>query len=97
MDFNAPNLAAIWKKWKQTMEFYLTAMMKGKTEEEKYSVFQFMIGEQGRDVFNTMQWKKKRDEEGNPTDEDEITVKQLFQKFEEYCLFRSRYFHTTAD
>ena len=86
MDFNAPNLAATWKKWKQNMEFYLTAMMKGKTEEEKYSVFLFLIGEQGRDVFNTMQWEKKRDEEGNPTDEDEITVKQLFQKFEEYCL-----------
>ena len=68
------------------MKFYLTAMMKGKTEEEKYSVFLFLIGEQGRDVFNTMQWEKKRDEEGNPTDEDEITVKQLFQKFQEYCL-----------
>ena len=69
MDFNAPNLAATWKKWKQNMEFYLTAMMKGKTEEEKYSVFLFLIGD-------TMQWEKKRYEEGNPTDEDEITVKQ---------------------
>ena len=28
------------------------------------------------------------DEEGNPTDEDDITVKQLFQNFEEYCLPR---------
>ena len=68
------------------MEFYLTALMKGKAEEEKYSVFLFLIGDQGRGVFNTMQWEKKRDEEVNPTDEDEITVKQLFQKFEEYCL-----------
>ena len=45
MDFNAPTLAATWKKWKQNMEFYLTAMMKGKTEEEKYSVFLFLISE----------------------------------------------------
>ena len=45
MDFNATNLAATWKKWKQNMEFYLTAMMKEKTEEEKYSVFLFLIGE----------------------------------------------------
>ena len=37
-------------------------------------------------MFNTKQWEKKIDEEGNPTDEDEKTVKQLFQKFEEYCL-----------
>lgn len=31
MDVNAPKLAATWKKWKQNMEFYLTAMMKRKT------------------------------------------------------------------
>ena len=86
MDFNAPNLAATWKKWKQNMEFYLTAVMRGKSEEEKYSVFLFLIGEQGRDIFNTMEWEKKVDAEGNETDEDNITVKELFKNFEEYCL-----------
>ena len=35
MDFNSSNLAASWKKWRQNMEFYLTAMMRGKAEEEK--------------------------------------------------------------
>ena len=54
MDFNAQNLAVTWKKCKQNMEFYLTTMTKGKTEEEKYSVFLLLIGEQGRDVVNTM-------------------------------------------
>ena len=54
MDFNAPNVAATCKKWKQNMEFYLAAIIKGKTKE-KYSVFLFLIDEQGRDVFNTMQ------------------------------------------
>ena len=86
MDFNAPNLAATWKKWKQNTEFYLTAVMRGKSEEEKYSVFLFLIGEQGRDIFNTMEWEKKVDAEGNETDEDNITVKELFKNFEEYCL-----------
>ena len=86
MDFNASNLAATWKKWKQNMEFYLTAVMRGKSEEEKYSVFLFLIGEQGRDIFNTMEWEKKVDAEGNETDEDNITVKELFKNFEEYCL-----------
>ena len=43
MDFDASNLA--WKKWKQTMQLYLNAVMKQKTEEEKYSVFLFIIGE----------------------------------------------------
>ena len=50
LSFNAPDLAVTWKKWKQIMEFYLTAMMRGETEEEKYSVFLFLIGEQENDV-----------------------------------------------
>ena len=60
--------------------------MRGKTEQEKYSVFLLLIGEQGRDVFNTMTWEKKRNAEGNPTEEDDITVRQLFKNFEDYCL-----------
>ena len=68
MDFNVPNLAVTRKKWKQNMEFYLTAIMRGKTEEGKCNVFLFLIGEQGRDVFNTMTWEKKRNAESNPTD-----------------------------
>ena len=54
MNFNAPNLAATWKKWKQTMNFYLTARMGNKSEEQKYSAFLFLLGEQGCEVFNTM-------------------------------------------
>ena len=47
------------------MEFHLTAMMRGKTEEEKYNVFLFLIGEQGRGIFNTLEWDKKVDAQGN--------------------------------
>ena len=53
MDFHASNLADAWKKWKQTMQLYLNVVMKQKTEEEKYSVFLFMIGEKGREIFDT--------------------------------------------
>ena len=35
-------------KWKKSMEFYLTAVMRERTEKEKYRVFQFLIGDQGR-------------------------------------------------
>ena len=34
IDFKGPNVAVIWKKWKQNMEFCLTPMMRGKTGEE---------------------------------------------------------------
>ena len=46
----------------------------------------FMLNRKVRDVFNTMTWEKKRNAEGNPTDEDDITVRQLFKDFEDYCL-----------
>ena len=62
--------------------------MRGKTEEEKYSVFLFLIGEQGRDIFNTVEREKKIDTQGNQTEDDDITVKKLFKRFEEYCLPR---------
>ena len=68
------------------MEFYLTAMMRGKTEEEKYTMFLFLIGQQGRDVFNTMTWEKKRNAKGNATDKVNITVRQLIKNFEDYFL-----------
>ena len=84
MDFNSSNLAAVWKKWRQNMEFCLTDMIRGKIEEEKYSVFLFLIVKQGRNIFNTTEWVKKADALGNQT-EDGITVKKLFKRFREYC------------
>ena len=53
MDFNSSNLAATWKTWRQNMEFYLTAMMREKTEEEKCSVLLFLIGELGIGIYST--------------------------------------------
>ena len=49
-------------------------------------MFLFLIGDQGRDMFNTIKWDKKVDAQGNQTEEDDITVKELFKRFEEYCL-----------
>ena len=85
MNFDPGILAATWKKWKQTMQSYLNAVKSGKTEGQQYSTFSFVIGERGREIFNTFTWNKQiRD--GVETEEDDITVKALFQKFEDYCL-----------
>lgn len=75
MDFDATNLAVAWKKWKQTMMLFMQAVMNSKSEKEKYSTFLYVIGQRGRDIFNT--WK---------CDRENITVEMLFEKFEEYCL-----------
>ena len=58
MDFDTLNLTAFWKKWKQTMMLYLNAVMKDKSEEERYSTILLVIGERGREIFNTWTWGK---------------------------------------
>ena len=49
-------------------------------------MFLFLIGEQGRDIFNTIEWDKKLDAQGDQTEEDDMTVKKVFKTFEDYCL-----------
>ena len=59
--------------------------MSGEIEEQQYSTFLFVIGEWGREIFNTFTWNKKT-RDGVETEEDDLLVKALFQKFEDYCL-----------
>ena len=70
------NLAATWKKWRQNLEFYLTAMMKGKKEEDEYTMFLFLM--QKQDIFNIMDWDKKQDAQANQTEEDDTYLLRLF-------------------
>ena len=86
MDFDARNLADAWKKWKQTMQLDLNAVMKQRTEEGKHAVFLFRIGEKGRKIFNTWIQEKELGENNQPTNEDDIKIKLLMQKVEAYCL-----------
>ena len=59
--------------------------MSEKTKEQQYSTFLFVIDERGREIFNTFTWNKKT-RDGIETEEDDITVKALLQKLEDYCL-----------
>ena len=59
--------------------------MSEKTEKQQYSTFLLVIGERGREIFSTFTWSRKA-RDGVETEENDITVKALFQKFEDYCL-----------
>ena len=85
LDFSSTNLATAWKKWKQTIQLYLNAAMINRTEKERYSTFLFLIGEQGREIFNTWTWNKIQTATGENTDEDDITTAELLRRFGEYC------------
>ena len=71
------------------MKLYLNAVMKQKTEEEKYSVFLFIIGEKEREIFNTWTREKKLVEKNQPIDEVDITIKLLMERFKADCLQKS--------
>ncbi|XP_069128365.1 uncharacterized protein [Argopecten irradians] len=69
------NIAERWRKWEQTMRLYLDIALSGKNEKEKCSAFLYIIGQDGRDVYNTMNF-----EEGQAN-----KIEPLFNKFKLYC------------
>ncbi|KAL5486983.1 hypothetical protein EMCRGX_G019531 [Ephydatia muelleri] len=78
MDFassDGTSVAETWRKWRQSMELFLTLAMTEKTEREQCSAFLYIIGPAGRDIYNTF----------NVSDQDKNKISILFQKFEGYC------------
>ena len=82
MNFDSGNLTATWRYWKQIMQLYLNAVMSSWRVTTFNNLTQ--IGERGREIFNPFTWNEKM-KDGGGTKEDDITVKALFLKLEEYC------------
>ncbi|CAC5396826.1 unnamed protein product [Mytilus coruscus] len=54
MDFShEDNLSEKWKRWKQTMNLYLEVAMGEKTEKEQCRAVLYVIGLEGREIYNT--------------------------------------------
>lgn len=96
MDFADMNLSERWRRWKQTMQLYLSLSMADKSEKEQCSAFLYIIGQDGREIYNTFTFLE------NETDK----IKPLFKKFDDYCnpqknvtverhKFNTRYQHKT--
>ena len=78
MDFSTTDSISVsekWRTWKQTMELYLTLALSDKSEKEQCCTFLYLIGQTGRDIYNTM---RLADKEVNKID-------VLFRRFEDYC------------
>ena len=71
----AESLPERWRKWKQTTEIYLEIDMGSKTEKEKCSTFLYIIGSEGREIYNTFKVE----------DENKDKIKWLFAEFDKYC------------
>ena len=48
------NLPDCWAKWKQSMELVLSLGFAEKEETEQFRAVLYIIGQQGRDIYNTM-------------------------------------------
>ncbi|CAB4036530.1 uncharacterized protein K02A2.6-like [Paramuricea clavata] len=69
------SLSERWRRWKETMQLYLGLNMSKASEKEQCAAFRYVIGQDGRDIYNTMKFTEAQT--------DKIDV--LFAKFAEYC------------
>ena len=69
------NIAERWRRWKETTQLYLSINMAKSDEKEQCAAFRYVIGQEGRDIYNTTAF----------TEAQVDKIDELFKKFEEYC------------
>ena len=74
-DLDQKDLAGRWRRLRETMELYLRLNMADSDEKEQCKAFQYIIGQDGRDIYSTMTF----------TSSEEYEVDALFANFEDYC------------
>nr|XP_034322405.1 uncharacterized protein K02A2.6-like [Crassostrea gigas] len=81
LDFSSSdgNLPGKWRKWEQTMRLFLNIAMHERDEKDKCSAFLYIIGQDGREIFNTM----------TISQDDKDKIEPLFKKFQDYCVPKS--------
>ena len=75
MNFSKTEQLSLSERWKETMQLYLGLNMSKSSEKEQCAAFRYVIGHDGRDIYNTMKFTEAQT--------DKIDV--LFAKFDEYC------------
>lgn len=57
LDFESPDLAYAWKKWREEITLYLDLATKTDEKERKVKLFLSLIGSKGREIYGTMQFE----------------------------------------
>lgn len=76
MNFDSNDLPQTWRRWKEEMELYLELAMAGQQEATKVKLLLYIMGSQGREIYNTISFEN---------DEAERTVKEVLKGLEDYC------------
>ena len=75
-NLEARNLADAWKRWKEEVELYIDLTMSSDEEQGKVKLFLYLVGTQGREVYETMTFERPPHER---------TFKQVLDAFENHC------------
>ena len=73
-DLDQIDFAERWRRWRETMELYLRLNMADSDEKEQCDAFRYIIGQDSRDIYNTMTF----------TSSEVNKIDALFAKFEDY-------------
>ena len=75
-DFDVKNLAHLRNRWKDETELYMNLAVVGKKEETKVKLFLYIVGSQGREIYETLPF----DQEPN-----ERSLNDVLTAFSNYC------------
>ena len=75
-DFDVSNVAHSWKRWREEVELYMELAMVGKKEETKVKLFLYIMGSQGREIYETLSFDQEPEER---------SFKDVVEAFSNYC------------
>lgn len=76
LNFDSPNLSQTWKKWREEFTLYADLALADKDDKHKVKMFRYLIGNRGREVYDTLTFVEV---------EDERTLQTVIEKFDAYC------------
>jgi hypothetical protein len=75
-DFDVSNVAHSWKRWREEVELYMELAMVGKKEETIVKLFLYIVGSQGRKIYETLSFDQEHEER---------SFKDIVEAFSNYC------------
>ena len=73
--YNSKNIAEDLRKWKEEFSLYVSLTVK-EDEHSKLQLFKYLIGNDGREIYNTLRFEKE---------EKDRTLKMALDAFDNYC------------
>ncbi len=84
MNWRATDLDREWKRFKQHCQFAFNGPLATKSEIEKVNYLMMYIGDKGREIYTTFNWKPAEGEGRDRIPAENETLATVYAKYEEY-------------